>query len=114
MLRAHREALELQRVEPEVHRDQLVRHAREQRLAVRGGRRVQPARVALVRDVGELAVGPHQAAVLPGEEEVWLAGNGDERVLVGVHAFGVVRVAVLRQVAEGRAAVAGEQHRAAV
>src|SRR2546422_3590363 len=62
-LSADRKTLELQRVEPLVHRDELVRYTPEKRLAVRVVGRVKPTGVALVGDIGELPVGPDNATV---------------------------------------------------
>ena len=115
MLPAHRQALELQRREAAVDVvRQLVRHTRQQALAERGARRVQPARVALRGVVGEVPVRADDAAVRTLPIQVRVAGQRHDRVLIGMRELGVRRVAILREIAPVDAGVGGEENRAAV
>ena len=113
-LRADGKALELQRREALVQLDQLIRHAGEQALAVRRGRRVESTDVALVRHVGEAAVRADDAAVraFPVLERVGRVEH--DGVLIGMGELGFMRIAVLRQVAPRRAAVRRQQYRAPI
>ena len=104
-LRARRQALELQRRQTVVHVDELVRHPVQQALAQGSVGRVEAACVAFGRNVRKLAIRTDDATVRAGDELKWLVRNRDDCVLVGMDSFRTVWIAVLRQVAEGRAAI---------
>ena len=93
---------------------ELIGHAGQQALAERRFGGIEPAAVALVRHVGKAAVGAHDAAIRSFEHLERVGGVQDERVLVGMNALRLIRVAVLCQVRERRAAIARQQHRAGV
>ena len=110
-----REALELQRRKPVVHVDELVRHPRTAGTCrTRWSAGSSPRESHLAETSANL---PSERTTPPSEPAMnWsgLPGTVTMRVLVGMDALGVVRIAVLGQVAPGRAAVGRQQHGAAV
>src|SRR5207302_375294 len=104
-LPAHRKALELERREIFIETDQLIGNAVEQALTVGGSSRAESALIALVGNVGEVAVRAHRAAVRAREELVRVVRVRDNGVHVRVDRFGVMGIAVHRQVAPRRTAV---------
>ena len=94
-LRTRGKALELERRQAIVHIDELIRHSVEQTLTERCASYAQAPAVTFVGNIGKIAVRAHHAAVRPDEELERITRNRGDGMLVGVHATGMIRVAVL-------------------